>query len=118
MAQNRMWLAEVLAAAEDAAPVASLDVVARSLRERFGAQCVSFLFADIVGRKMVRVGEDTDSQRGAVPIRFFWRAASTTRSCAARSRCRRWTAGEDTEWSPPSPTAVTPSVYWNCSCPM
>ncbi|MGW0166617.1 hypothetical protein ACWDWT_15700, partial [Streptomyces sp. NPDC003343] len=31
-AQNRMWLAEVLAAAEDAAPVASLDVVARSLR--------------------------------------------------------------------------------------
>ncbi|MEU6491750.1 PP2C family protein-serine/threonine phosphatase [Streptomyces sp. NPDC046984] len=64
MAQNRMWLAEVLAAAEDAAPVASLDVVARSLRERFGAQFVSFLFVDIVGRKMVRVGEDTDSQRG------------------------------------------------------
>ncbi|MFD0140616.1 PP2C family protein-serine/threonine phosphatase [Streptomyces sp. NPDC127159] len=64
MARDRMWLTDVLGAAEDAAPVASLDVVAQSLRDRFGARYASFLFLDIVGRKMVRVSEDTDSQRG------------------------------------------------------
>lgn len=37
---DRIGSAEVLEAAEDAAPVASLDVVARNLRERFGAQYV------------------------------------------------------------------------------
>ncbi|HUR06871.1 MAG TPA: PP2C family protein-serine/threonine phosphatase [Nonomuraea sp.] len=50
-------LAEVLAAAEDAAPVRSLDVVARNLRDRFGARYVSFLFVDVVGRRMLRVSE-------------------------------------------------------------
>ncbi|MFC9464907.1 GAF domain-containing SpoIIE family protein phosphatase [Streptomyces coelicoflavus] len=64
MAGDRIALAEVLAAAEDAAPVASLDVVARNLRDRFGARYVSFLFVDVVGRKMVRVSEETDTQQG------------------------------------------------------
>ncbi|MGW4224211.1 PP2C family protein-serine/threonine phosphatase [Streptomyces bauhiniae] len=57
-------LAEVLAAAEAAAPVASLDVVARNLRERFGAQYVSFLFVDVVGRRVVRVNEEAATQQG------------------------------------------------------
>lgn len=64
MTRDRMVLAEILAAAEDAAPVASLDVVAHNMRERFGARYVSFLFVDILGRKMVRVGEDVASQEG------------------------------------------------------
>ncbi|XKK60706.1 serine/threonine-protein phosphatase [Streptomyces sp. ARC32] len=64
MAGERLGLAEVLAAAEEAAPVASLDVVARNLRERFGARYVSFWFVDIVGRKLVRVTEELDSQQG------------------------------------------------------
>ncbi|MEU9028600.1 PP2C family protein-serine/threonine phosphatase [Streptomyces sp. NPDC048383] len=55
MARDRIGLAEVLAAAEDAAPVDSLDVVARNLRDRFAARYVSFLFVDIVGRRMLRV---------------------------------------------------------------
>lgn len=55
MAQERIGLAEVLAAAEAAAPVDSLDVVARNLRDRFGARSVSFLFVDIVGRRLLRV---------------------------------------------------------------
>ncbi|MYV37373.1 SpoIIE family protein phosphatase [Streptomyces sp. SID1328] len=59
-----MGLAEVLAAAEAAAPVASLDVVARNLRDRFGAQYVSFLFVDVVGRRVVRVTEETSTQQG------------------------------------------------------
>ncbi|MER6562415.1 PP2C family protein-serine/threonine phosphatase [Streptomyces sp. NPDC001027] len=57
MVRDRSGLAEVLAAAEDAAPVESLDVVARNLRDRFGARYVSFLFVDVVGRRLLRVGE-------------------------------------------------------------
>jgi serine phosphatase RsbU (regulator of sigma subunit) len=59
VARDRMGLAEVLAAAESAAPVDSLDVVARNLRDRFGARYVSFLFLDVVGRRLLRVAETT-----------------------------------------------------------
>ncbi|MER6443849.1 PP2C family protein-serine/threonine phosphatase [Streptomyces venezuelae] len=55
MARDRIGLAEVLAAAENAAPVDSLDVVARNLRDRFGCRYVSFLFVDVVGRRLLRV---------------------------------------------------------------
>ncbi|MFD9605759.1 PP2C family protein-serine/threonine phosphatase [Streptomyces sp. NPDC059970] len=64
MANNRIGLAELLAAAEDAAPVASLDTVADNLRDRFGAQYVSFLFVDVVGRQVVRVSEEAAPQQG------------------------------------------------------
>ncbi|MEV8047804.1 PP2C family protein-serine/threonine phosphatase [Streptomyces griseoluteus] len=64
MTRDRIGLAEVLEAAEAAAPVASLDVVARNLRDRFGAQYVSFLFVDVVGRRVVRVTEETTIQQG------------------------------------------------------
>ncbi|MGI5328687.1 hypothetical protein [Actinomadura nitritigenes] len=55
MAEDRLGLGELLAAAEDAAPAASVDVVARNLRERFDAQLVSFLFVDVIGQKVVRL---------------------------------------------------------------
>ncbi|MGW3836950.1 PP2C family protein-serine/threonine phosphatase [Streptomyces microflavus] len=57
MARDRIALSEVLAAAEDAAPADSLDVVARNLRTRFGARYVSFLFVDVVGRRLLRVND-------------------------------------------------------------
>ncbi len=63
MAGGRFGLAQVLAAAEDAAPVAFLDVVARHLRERFGARSMSFLFVDVVGRTLVRVTEEVAVQQ-------------------------------------------------------
>ncbi|MGA5008868.1 PP2C family protein-serine/threonine phosphatase [Streptomyces koyangensis] len=59
MTRERIGAAALLAAAERAAPVASLDVVARDLRDGLGAWNVSFLFLDAVGRKMVRVTEET-----------------------------------------------------------
>ncbi|MVO88835.1 SpoIIE family protein phosphatase [Streptomyces sp. p1417] len=65
MAKNRSELAEILTAAENAAPGASLDVVARDLRHRFNARYVSFLFVDIVGRQMVRVGTEGEVRQGA-----------------------------------------------------
>ncbi|MEU6386689.1 PP2C family protein-serine/threonine phosphatase [Streptomyces bauhiniae] len=64
MTGDKIGLAEVLEAAEAAAPVASLDVVARNLRDRFGAQYVSFLFVDVVGHRVVRVTEETSTQQG------------------------------------------------------
>ncbi len=64
MERDGIELAEVLAAAEDAPPVRSLDVVAHNLRERFGARYVSFLYVDVVGRRLLRVSEE-----GAAPQR-------------------------------------------------
>ena len=49
---------DVLAAAEDAAPMNSVSVVARRLRHEFGARHVSFLCVDLLGRRILRIGED------------------------------------------------------------
>ncbi|MFD9307246.1 PP2C family protein-serine/threonine phosphatase [Streptomyces sp. NPDC060048] len=72
MARDRIGLAEVLAAAEAAAPVDSLDVVARNLRDRFHATYVSFLFVDVVGRRLLRVHDtaasDQEGRTGQVPL--------------------------------------------------
>ncbi|MEW2084795.1 PP2C family protein-serine/threonine phosphatase [Streptomyces sp. NPDC005283] len=72
MTRDRIGLAEVLAAAEDAAPVRSIDVVARNLRDRFGARYVSFLFVDVVGRRLLRVSEEaaTPQERRAEQVPF------------------------------------------------
>ncbi|MFF0504602.1 PP2C family protein-serine/threonine phosphatase [Streptomyces fimicarius] len=57
MVSDRTGLAAVLTAARNAAPVHSLDVVARDLRTRFGARYVSFLFVDLVGSRLLRVND-------------------------------------------------------------
>jgi hypothetical protein len=48
-------LGELLTAAEAAPPSESVDVVARDLQKRFGAERVSFLFVDLIGQRMVRL---------------------------------------------------------------
>ncbi|WP_411104901.1 PP2C family protein-serine/threonine phosphatase [Streptomyces sp. cmx-4-9] len=63
MAEDRIGLAQVLAASEAAAPVDSLDVVAHHLRDRFGAAYVSFLFVDVVGRRLLRVHDTAATHR-------------------------------------------------------
>lgn len=50
-----LGLDQVLRAAEDAAPVESVAVVARNLEKRFSATEVSFLFVDILGQEAVRL---------------------------------------------------------------
>ncbi|MGW8065523.1 PP2C family protein-serine/threonine phosphatase [Streptomyces ziwulingensis] len=50
-----LGLDEVLRAAEGAAPVESVDVVARHLEKRFSAREVSFLFVDMLGREALRL---------------------------------------------------------------
>ncbi|WP_328753503.1 serine/threonine-protein phosphatase [Streptomyces sp. NBC_00285] len=51
-----MTLAGMLAAAETASPVESLDVVARILKDDLGAASVSFLITDFTGGSVVRLG--------------------------------------------------------------
>jgi hypothetical protein len=63
-------LGDVLAEAEDASPVESVDVVARNLQKRFGAACVSFLLVDLIGEELVRLttADGPRSGRGAARI--------------------------------------------------
>jgi len=65
-------LSGTLAAAEDAEPAASVDVVARRLRKRLEARSVSFLFADLVRRELVRLTEQSETHggRGAERVRL------------------------------------------------
>ncbi|MET9503696.1 PP2C family protein-serine/threonine phosphatase [Streptomyces sp. NPDC006622] len=68
-----MTLAGVLAAAEAAAPVESLDVVARMLKEHLGAVSVSFLITDFTGGSVVRLGAagsvETDEPARRITLR-------------------------------------------------
>ncbi|WP_328979441.1 PP2C family protein-serine/threonine phosphatase [Streptomyces canus] len=62
-------LGELLAAAEAAPPGESVDVVARDLQKRFGAQRVSFLFVDLIGQRLVRLAAaDDEVADQAAPI--------------------------------------------------
>lgn len=64
-------LGELLAAAEAAPPGESVDVVARDLHKRFGAEQVSFLFVDLIGRRLVRltaIGDTTDTEGEGGPV--------------------------------------------------
>ncbi|MEU8674883.1 PP2C family protein-serine/threonine phosphatase [Streptomyces sp. NPDC048560] len=68
-----MTLAKMLAAAEAAAPVESLDVVARILQEYLGAASVSFLITDFTGGSVVRLGAagsvDTEEPARRITLR-------------------------------------------------
>lgn len=68
-----MTLTGTLEAAEAAAPVESLDVVARMLREHLGAASVSFLITDFTGASVVRLGAagsvETDEPAERIALR-------------------------------------------------
>ncbi|MFE4861160.1 PP2C family protein-serine/threonine phosphatase [Streptomyces sp. NPDC056670] len=68
-----MTLAKTLEAAEAAAPVESLDVVAQLLKERLGAASVSFLITDFTGSSVVRLGAAGTVDRGEVARRITLR---------------------------------------------
>ncbi|GAA2652238.1 MULTISPECIES: PP2C family protein-serine/threonine phosphatase [Streptomyces] len=65
-----MTLAETLEAAEAAAPVESLDVVARMLKEHLGAASVSFLITDFSGSSVVRLGAAGSVETGEPAARI------------------------------------------------
>ncbi|MEU0841817.1 PP2C family protein-serine/threonine phosphatase [Streptomyces sp. NPDC005962] len=73
MDERTEQLHELLKAADAAAPVESLDVVAENLRRRFGAETVSFLIADLTGRAVVRLttAGNVESGRRAERIELF-----------------------------------------------
>jgi hypothetical protein len=51
----RLDLGELLAAVEDAPPVAAVDVLDDRLRKAVGADDVSFLIADFSGQALIRL---------------------------------------------------------------
>ncbi|MEU9192508.1 PP2C family protein-serine/threonine phosphatase [Streptomyces hundungensis] len=62
MGGRDLELGELLAAAESAPPGESVGVVAHDLRKRFGAECVSFLFVDLVGRRLLRLSAPAEGE--------------------------------------------------------
>ncbi|WP_052848970.1 PP2C family protein-serine/threonine phosphatase [Streptomyces avicenniae] len=96
MVHEQLGADDVLAAAEAAAPAESVDVVARTLRHRLGASAVSFLFVDILGRRMVRVTEGAMARRGRsaqqIPL-----AGSDYEQVLRTQRLTRATDGEGRE---------------------
>ncbi|MFC0041392.1 SpoIIE family protein phosphatase [Actinomadura rayongensis] len=66
---------DVLGAAELASPVAAVDVVTDELARRFGATSVSFLFADILGRELVRLGPRSAGVAGRAAPRIELRGS-------------------------------------------
>ncbi|MGW5613015.1 PP2C family protein-serine/threonine phosphatase [Streptomyces sp. NPDC003877] len=72
MERGDLELGHVLAAAEAAPPGESVNVVAQDLQKRFGAARVSFLFADLIGQRLVRLaaaGADPADHDGPVDLR-------------------------------------------------
>ncbi|MGW4672398.1 PP2C family protein-serine/threonine phosphatase [Streptomyces sp. NPDC004324] len=72
MKDGDLELGELLAAAEAAPPGESVDVVAHDLRKRLGAERVSFLFVDLIGRRLVRLvatGGEAADDGGPIDLR-------------------------------------------------
>src|SRR5690349_21652708 len=66
MGGGDLELGQLLAAAEAAPPGESVEVLAHDLRKRFGAERVSFLFVDLVGRRLLRLTTQAeDDMEGA-----------------------------------------------------
>ncbi|MEU0899148.1 hypothetical protein [Streptomyces massasporeus] len=74
-----LTLAGTLEAAEAAAPVESLDVVARMLKARLGAASVSFLITAFNGSSVVRLGAAGSAETGEPARRIPLRGPCTTR---------------------------------------
>ncbi|MFD5074487.1 PP2C family protein-serine/threonine phosphatase [Streptomyces sp. NPDC058371] len=69
MESKDLELGELLAAAEAAPPGESVEVVAHDLQKRFGAECVSFLFVDLIGERLVRlIAADGAAEEPGEPI--------------------------------------------------
>ncbi|MFC9290822.1 PP2C family protein-serine/threonine phosphatase [Streptomyces sp. NPDC057052] len=72
MSGGQSGLSRLLTAAETAAPVDAVDVVAEDLRRRFEATKVSFLIVDLTGRAVARLSTTpAEGGRGAERIPLF-----------------------------------------------
>jgi len=79
---------ELLAAVENAPPVAAADVVGELLAERFGATAVAFLIADFSGEALIRlshVGTLTSTRGAEVAERVPLAGSSHGRALAAQT---------------------------------
>ncbi len=79
MSGGQSELPRLLTAAETAAPVEAVDVVAEDLRRRLGATKVSFLIVDLTGRSVARLSTTDASEGGREAERIPCSAVSTSR---------------------------------------
>ncbi|MEU9443518.1 PP2C family protein-serine/threonine phosphatase [Streptomyces sp. NPDC048304] len=70
MGGGDLELGQLLAAAEAAPPGESIAVLAHDLRKRFGAEHVSFLFVDLVGRRLLRLNTQVEDDMGGAAERI------------------------------------------------
>ncbi|WP_320781310.1 PP2C family protein-serine/threonine phosphatase [Streptomyces sp. CRN 30] len=72
---NTLELGDLLADAEDASPVESVDVVARNLQKRFAAASVSFLFVDLIEEELLRLTTADGAHDGHLAPRIALRGS-------------------------------------------
>ncbi|MCX4546777.1 hypothetical protein [Streptomyces sp. NBC_01565] len=110
-----MTLAGVLEAAEAAAPMESLDVVARMLKEHLGAASASLLITDFTGSSVVRLGAadtvETGEPARRIPLRDTLYDDVIRRSAAGElpSRAHTRRQVQTVHWQAGSPRHSTSS---------
>ncbi|MEU7061199.1 PP2C family protein-serine/threonine phosphatase [Streptomyces sp. NPDC046197] len=86
MGGGDLELGQLLAAAEAAPPGESVEVLADDLRKRFGAERVSFLFVDLVGRRLLRLTTQAEDDMGGAAERID--LESSVYDAVLRSQCQ------------------------------
>lgn len=108
-------LPRVLTAAETAAPVEAVDVVAEDLRQRFEATKVSFLIVDLTGKAVARLSTaPAEGGREAERIPMF---GSVYEEVIRTQRLYQEATGHGHRVIMPVTNRGMRSACWNCSCP-
>lgn len=104
----------LLTAAETAAPVDAVDVIAEDLRRRFNATKVSFLIVDLTGRAVARLSTaPAEGGREAERIPLF---GSVYEEVIRTQRLYQEATGQGQRVIVPVTNRGMRSDCWNCSC--
>lgn len=108
-------LPRLLTAAETAAPVDAVDVIAEDLRRRFEATKVSFLIVDLTGKAVARLSTaPAEDGRGVERIPLF---GSVYEQVIRTQRLYQEATGQGQRVIVPVTNRGMRSGCWNCSCP-
>lgn len=112
--RGQSGLPRVLTAAETAAPVDAVDVVAEDLRRRFRATEVSFLIVDLTGKAVARLATvPADGGREAERIPLF---GSVYEEVVRTQQLHHEATGHGHRVIMPVTNRGMRSGCWNCSC--
>lgn len=106
-------LPRLLTAAETAAPVDAVDVIAEDLRRRFEATKVSFLIVDLTGKAVARLSTAPADGREAERIPLF---GSVYEEVIRTQRLYQEATGQGQRVIVPVTNRGMRSGCWNCFC--